>query len=146
MRERYRSPWFNLQGYLACTVRFEDGSKRTVLAHREVVEKFLERTLDRYEVVHHKDGNPRNNDISNLEVLSLSAHTSLHSRPAELVQASCRECGCLFELLARKVRHNQEKRKSPGPFCSRSCAGRFNQRKQRTFRGGHPGPGSKTVG
>lgn len=41
-----------------------------VLAHRLVVEEHLGRYLLPTEVVHHKDGNPANNDISNLEVFS----------------------------------------------------------------------------
>jgi hypothetical protein len=41
-----------------------------VQEHRLVVEKQLGRFLLPSEVVHHKDGNPANNDISNLEVFS----------------------------------------------------------------------------
>ena len=41
-----------------------------VLEHRLVVEAHLRRYLLPTEVVHHKDGNPANNDISNLEVFS----------------------------------------------------------------------------
>lgn len=39
-----------------------------VFEHRLVVEEHLGRILLPTEVVHHKDGNPANNDISNLEV------------------------------------------------------------------------------
>lgn len=41
-----------------------------VFEHRLVVEAHLRRYLLPTEVVHHKDGNPANNDISNLEVFS----------------------------------------------------------------------------
>ena len=41
-----------------------------VFAHRLAVEEHLGRYLLPTEVVHHKDGNPANNDISNLEVFS----------------------------------------------------------------------------
>jgi hypothetical protein len=46
--------------------------------HRWVVEQFIGRKLTSDEVVHHKDGNIFNNDISNLEILTLQNHTSLH--------------------------------------------------------------------
>ena len=46
--------------------------------HRYVMEQYLGRPLSRYEIVHHKDGNKRNNDINNLEVMDLSQHTKLH--------------------------------------------------------------------
>ena len=41
-----------------------------VLAHRIVIEEHLGRYLLPSEVVHHKDGNPSNNDISNLELFA----------------------------------------------------------------------------
>lgn len=41
-----------------------------ILEHRYVMEKHLGRYLDPSEVVHHKDGNPRNNNIDNLELFA----------------------------------------------------------------------------
>lgn len=46
--------------------------------HRLIMEQYLGRKLTRLEVVHHKDGNGRNNDIENLEVMSLSDHSRMH--------------------------------------------------------------------
>jgi len=46
--------------------------------HRWVVEQFLGRKLTSDEVVHHKDENIFNNDISNLELMSVSEHLSFH--------------------------------------------------------------------
>lgn len=46
--------------------------------HRYIMEQFLGRKLSRYEVVHHKDGNKRNNDLNNLEVMLLSDHAREH--------------------------------------------------------------------
>ena len=42
--------------------------------HRVVAEKMLGRPLLSTEYVHHKDGNPHNNDFANLECLSTSEH------------------------------------------------------------------------
>ena len=44
-----------------------------VPVHRLVMEKHLGRYLTKDEVVHHLDGNPANNDISNLELFSNNA-------------------------------------------------------------------------
>ena len=46
--------------------------------HRLIVQKRLGRKLDRKEVVHHKDGDRRNNDPDNLQLMTLSEHTKLH--------------------------------------------------------------------
>lgn len=46
--------------------------------HRYIMEQYLGRKLRRDEVVHHKNGDTRDNRIENLEVMSLSEHTKMH--------------------------------------------------------------------
>jgi len=46
--------------------------------HRVIAERMLGRSLMRGEVVHHKDGNHRNNDPSNLEVITQGEHMRKH--------------------------------------------------------------------
>jgi hypothetical protein len=46
--------------------------------HILVWEKYHRRKLPRGWVVHHLDGNPLNNDVSNLEAMPHAAHNSLH--------------------------------------------------------------------
>ena len=48
--------------------------------HRLVMENYLCRPLEPWEVVHHIDGKPLNNEIDNLEVMSRSDHLVLHLR------------------------------------------------------------------
>jgi hypothetical protein len=55
--------------------RFRDTDR---LVHRWMAEKKIGRRLGPNEVVHHKDGNPRNNDPDNLEVMSWDEHADLH--------------------------------------------------------------------
>lgn len=47
--------------------------------HRYVVEKILGRLLNKNECIHHKDKNKKNNDLSNLLILSNSVHLKLHA-------------------------------------------------------------------
>ncbi len=47
---------------------------------RKIIEKRIGRRLGRYEVVHHKNGNIDDNRLSNLSLMSLSDHSSLHMR------------------------------------------------------------------
>lgn len=46
--------------------------------HRVTMEKHLGRPLFSWEIVHHKDGNKRNNSIDNLEIMSQSDHIKQH--------------------------------------------------------------------
>ena len=67
------------KGYL---VKYENGynKKGNVKLHRAVMEEKLGRRLNSDEVVHHKDGNKLNNDISNLEVMSRGDHSRFHRK------------------------------------------------------------------
>lgn len=58
--------------------------------HRLVMERTLGRTLRSDEVVHHRDGNRRNNELSNLEVLTRSAHSTMHSTGGCSPGCACR--------------------------------------------------------
>lgn len=49
-----------------------------VLEHRLIMSDFLGRKLLRNELVHHIDGNKINNILSNLKLISIGKHTTLH--------------------------------------------------------------------
>ena len=42
--------------------------------------KYLNRPIKNNELVHHKDGNPTNDDIDNLVIISRQTHASLHHK------------------------------------------------------------------
>lgn len=48
--------------------------------HRKIMENFLGRELEYNEIVHHKDGNKLNNDVSNLELVYRGDHISIHCK------------------------------------------------------------------
>lgn len=108
---------------------FADGTRKSVWAHREMMEMHLGRKLEADEVVHHRNGVPDDNRIENFEVMTSADHASHHSPEPEIAEYVCHECGVKFPVLMRQVRHNQIKKGGDGPFCGRRCAGRHNQRK-----------------
>ena len=72
--------------------------------------------------VHHKDGNPANNDVENLECLPAKAHCRSHHRPTPVQVRYCTHCG---KALARKRRPSgcleSRKRYSERKFCDMAC-------------------------
>lgn len=48
--------------------------------HRLIMEDFIGRRLGRDEVVHHKNGDPSDDSIENLQVISRSDHAKLHMK------------------------------------------------------------------
>ena len=68
--------YVNADGYC---MNCEDRNHR-YLVHRRVMEEYLGRPLRPDEIVHHKDGNKLNNDISNLEIINRADHARYHMK------------------------------------------------------------------
>lgn len=59
-------------------VEFTRGPNKGRAVHVVTMEAHIGRSLLDYEVVHHKDHDKQNNEITNLELMTRSAHTKLH--------------------------------------------------------------------
>ncbi len=59
-------------------VRIALGGDTRKLYHRYLIEQKLGRKLLPSEIIHHKDGNPSNNKINNLEIMTQNKHAQLH--------------------------------------------------------------------
>lgn len=84
--------------------------------HRAIVESILGRSLDRKEIVHHKDGDRTNNHPDNLEIMSQSAHAALHFRKYPAT-GECERCGAEYRRNGKMTRR----------FCSNSCAAFYRE-------------------
>lgn len=69
--------WTDKRGYRWRYITV-NGKKRAIREHRYVMREHLGRELEPWEVVHHKDGNPLNNDLGNLELVEVGEHTYHH--------------------------------------------------------------------
>ena len=71
--------------------------KTSINEHRAIVEELLQRKLNYNEIVHHIDGNPKNNVLDNLLILSRSNHVKLHRELAKKKLFVLREVKDLLE-------------------------------------------------
>lgn len=74
------------------------------------------------EIIHHKNGNFRDNRFKNLELLPWGQHSSLHHKPAPIIDVKCSYCGKVFQRQARIMR-SLKKLGRKDFYCNRSCMG-----------------------
>lgn len=119
-----------------------DGRKHIVIVHscgrrqtksypKYLLEQKIGRELVGDETCDHIDEDFTNDSSDNLQVLSrpVNAAKSMLLNPAKFYHFSCPECHQDSVKTLSEVKANWKKGKA-GPFCSRSCAGRYNKKKQ----------------
>ena len=109
--------------------------KRVMSYPKYLMELELGRPLMHNEEVHHKDENPLNNDITNLELRVHGEHQAEHSTKYHDMVAVCGWCGKEFLWTAKQQskfngNRNYDNRISKFPFCSRHCSGKYGQKIQ----------------
>lgn len=72
-------------------------------------------------LIHHVNGDKRDNRIENLEVVERGDHTRKHAIPAERVEVTCVVCGRVIQRRVKVYEFNA-KRNSQN-CCSKQCAG-----------------------
>lgn len=77
----------------------------------------------------HIDGDFTNNAPSNLQWLTREANASKDAPATEMQEGECPQCGTAIQKPARIFRRNEKEGKA-GPFCDRSCAGKFSTTRQ----------------
>ncbi len=97
-----------------------------VLEHRVVMEKHLNRLLNSNEVVHHKNGKRKQNDVENLEIMDKPNHTKIHQahRTSKMVKLKCPNCDVEFD---RRKGQTHLQKPSKWTACSKSCRGIFSR-------------------
>lgn len=109
--------------------------KKTVQLARLILEITLNRKLETTETVDHIDGDPTNDIPSNLRPLSKSANSLDSVKMVVSQKFQCPYCKNHFILSGKKIADsiaNRKKGKS-GPFCSKSCAGKYGAALQNAY-------------
>jgi len=104
-------------GYMYCYAPDSEFATKSgkVYEHRYVMQVYLGRQLKEDECVHHIDRNKTNNDISNLQLMTIDEHARLHKLEdgdGQILAVTCAQCGLEFESIS------SENRK----FCSKKCS------------------------
>lgn len=105
-------------------IHYNNGQRRTQSYPRYIMENHLGRKLEDWEHVDHINDDFSNNQISNLQLLTQAENNKKSAKPAKFHHFTC-ACGKFAKVLLAQYKNNQIKQKKKGPFCSRSCAGKY---------------------
>lgn len=89
---------------------------RSFFLHRVIFQYYYGEIPTGYDV-HHRDFNPANNDISNLQLLTKSQHANIHLGAGSPKEYICEYCGKKFIATSQ----------SPARFCSRNCLSSYHR-------------------
>lgn len=118
-------PYLRKDGRKHIVIVHPCGRKQTKSYPKYLLEQKIGRELVGDETCDHIDDDFTNDDPNNLQVLTRKNNILKAVVPAEMYHFICPQCQQPATKEARNVRSNLKKGKS-GPFCSRSCAGRYN--------------------
>lgn len=126
--KRIYGPYKGKDNRLRICIVNEDNSRSVKSYPKYIIEQYLGVELEVNEHIHHIDGNPLNNDISNLEIVYAKDHVREHStKYKDDLQVICIYCNKNFILTPKQQRYrfrNGNEGKN-GPFCSRTCSGKY---------------------
>lgn len=91
--------------------------------HRLVMEATIGRRLGRHELVHHINGDKRDNRPKNLAVVTAAEHSKKHLQKHPTVK-KCETCGCAFTPSPTK----RKRQKTCSPDCARMLVSLRNRR------------------
>lgn len=112
-----------LDNRLRVCIVFQNKTKKTVSYPKYLMEIYLNRYLTESETVQHLDGNPLNNDLSNLLVMDRIEHLKMDAKRVEDQILICQWCKKEFLVKGKSLRQRDGKDKKSNSFCSKKCSG-----------------------
>lgn len=113
------TPWIyfgkpqDVLGYSTVYVKNKNGIHKVMREHRVIMENYLGRYLRSDEIIHHINGDKKDNNLLNLLIVNNKTHGVLHT--TKLITRFCKQCGSAF------VKHLSEVVRGEGVFCSKGC-------------------------
>ena len=103
------------------------GKLRTISYPKALIESTIERKLLPNETIDHKDDDFTNDTITNLRILDRKEHCSNDAIKYQPTTLPCVQCGNPCDLSKEQIvnRIANAKIGKHGPFCSRSCSGKY---------------------
>jgi hypothetical protein len=112
----------------------ETGKKSSISYARYLLEQYLGRKLESWEQADHIDNDPTNDVIENLQILTSKENNikavKHFGKEAKWYYFICPECNKLCRVLESQYRANNIKQGKFGPFCGKSCSGKWSRRIQ----------------
>lgn len=120
---RIYGPYPRKDGRKHIVLYFGDGIKRTLSYPKYLMERHLGRLLKDDETVDHIDNNFINDDLHNLQVLSLADNAAKAIRPAERILVQCANCNKEFEVYKKYYEYMTTVRGQKKWYCNAKCVG-----------------------
>lgn len=109
-----------------------DGKHKSLSYPKYLMECHLDRYLEDWETVDHIDEDFTNDDINNLRVISRLDNIARSVKRNHDLKMICPECNKDFIVSGNKINNvnSNSKKGKAGPFCGKSCAGKYGQKIQ----------------
>lgn len=116
-------PYRRKDGRWQLTIKKDDGKTTSVSYPKWLYETTTGYSLKDNETIDHKDNNPDNNQLTNLQVLTRKENALKSVVYAEILELTCKVCGNKFKRRKALEIYNRTIRNDDGPFCSKRCVG-----------------------
>ena len=125
-------PYTRKDGRKHVIIVYKDGRRKTMSYPKFLVEKRNGYHLSTDTTIDHIDTDFTNNDENNLRVINRKQHIKEDVKRLKEQRFTCPECNVVFYISGRRLHNAIENRKKgkTGPFCSKSCAGKYGRKIQ----------------